>query len=67
MMPPYTTVDLMRTVNQEMARAQAKRERELRHAGIESPASIAEKRQPRISRFMLWIRRDGREPVAATK
>jgi hypothetical protein len=67
MMPPYTTVDLMRTVNQEMTRAHAKRERELRHAGIESPASIAEKRQPRIIRFMLWIRKDDREPVVVTK
>jgi hypothetical protein len=57
----------MRTVNQEMARTQAKRERELRHAGIESPASIVEKRQPRIIRFMLWIRKDDREPVVVTK
>jgi hypothetical protein len=61
MMPPYTTVDLMRTVNQELAHAQAKRERELRHAGIESAASIEEKRHPRISRFILWIRKDDRE------
>lgn len=57
----------MRTVNQELARSQAKRERELQHTGIESPASIAAKRQPRISRFMLWIRKDDREPVVVTK
>ena len=67
MLPPYTTVDLMRTVNQELARSQAKRERELRHTGIESPASIAAKRQPRFSRFMLWIRKDDREAVVVTK
>ena len=67
MMPPYTAVDLMRTVNQELARAQAKRERDQRHAGIESPASIAEYRESRISRFMLWIKKDASEPVVVTK
>jgi hypothetical protein len=56
MMPPTTTIDLIKTISRDLDRAHANRARIRQAMGDEAPTARCEERRSMLSRLFVWSR-----------